>query len=64
MQGDENKKKVARNDYLNLYKDTANAAKKEAPEEFTDKADKETTKKNKNKKPRAARFTKQSKEEE
>ena len=62
MQGDEKKKKVARDDYLNLYKETANQTKKEIPEEFTEKADKETLKKNK--KQRNARFNKQPKVEE
>ena len=58
MQGDEKKKKVARDDYLNLYKETAQNTKKEIPEEFTEKADKETLKKQKTKNKRGARFNK------
>ncbi len=35
MQGEELKKKVARNDYLNWYKDQVNAEAKDKPDDFT-----------------------------
>lgn len=54
MQGEELKKKVARNDYLNLYKDQVNAEAKEKPDDFTQAAEKETAKKTK--KQRGAKF--------
>lgn len=44
MQGEEKKKRVARNDYLNLYKESATSIKKEEPDQFTVKAEKETSK--------------------
>ena len=39
MQGEESQKQIARKDYLNLYRETAEAEQKKQQAEFTEKAE-------------------------